>query len=37
LLPCFAGHPATGEIDGVGITHFPDVRPSESGLKLELG
>jgi hypothetical protein len=37
LLPCFARHPATGEIDGVGIKQFPDPRPSGSGLKLELG
>jgi hypothetical protein len=24
LLPCFARHPHTGEIDGVGIKRFPD-------------
>jgi len=37
LLPCFARHPATGEIEGVGIKHFPDLRPSGSDLKLEIG
>ena len=30
-------HPATGEIEGVGIKHFPDLRPSGSDLKLEIG
>jgi hypothetical protein len=37
LLPCFARHPATGEIEGVGIKHFPDLRPSGSDLKLDIG
>lgn len=36
LLPCFARHPATGEIDGMGIKHFPDAQTTGSGLKLRL-
>lgn len=28
LLPCFARHPKTGEIEGVGLKHFPD-QPSD--------
>jgi hypothetical protein len=36
LLPCFARHPATGEMDGVGIKHFPDVQLIGSELKLQV-
>jgi hypothetical protein len=31
LLPRFATHPATGEIDGVGLKRFPDQVPREHG------
>jgi hypothetical protein len=37
LSPCFARHPATGEIEGVGIKRFPDTEQVGPGLKLELG
>lgn len=31
LLPRFARHPDTGEVDGVGLKHFPDkIRPEEA-------
>lgn len=33
LLPRFARHPATGELDGCGIKRFPDV-PREPALRL---
>jgi hypothetical protein len=31
LLPRFAHHPATGEVEGVGLKHFPDRVPREHG------
>ncbi len=31
LLPCFARHPRTGEIEGVGIKRFPDARRVPAG------
>jgi hypothetical protein len=31
LLPRFATHPATGEIDGVGLKRFPERMPREHG------
>ena len=31
LLPRFAAHPATGEVEGVGLKHFPDRVPREHG------
>jgi hypothetical protein len=31
LLPRFAVHPATGEVEGVGLKHFPDRVPREHG------
>jgi hypothetical protein len=34
LLPCFATHPATGELDGVGIKRFPDVPRDRAPHKL---
>jgi len=34
LLPRFARHPATGELDGVGIKRFPDVPRERSPHKL---
>ena len=36
LPPCFARHPATGEIDGVGIKHFPEAQRTGGELKLQL-
>lgn len=34
LLPRFATHPATGELDGVGIKRFPEVRRDRPPHKL---
>jgi hypothetical protein len=34
LLPRFATHPATGELDGVGIKRFPEVPPDRAPHKL---
>jgi hypothetical protein len=31
LLPRFAVHPATGELDGVGLKRFPEQVPREHG------
>jgi hypothetical protein len=31
LLPRFATHPATGELEGVGLKRFPDEVPREHG------
>jgi hypothetical protein len=31
LLPRFERHPATGELEGVGIKHFPDLEAREHG------
>lgn len=37
LLPCFARHPATGEVDGVGIKRFPDDGDPPSGKLFQAG
>jgi len=29
LEPCFARHPSTGAIDGVGLKRFPDREPRD--------
>ncbi|MGH3047530.1 MAG: hypothetical protein ACRDNC_11080, partial [Gaiellaceae bacterium] len=29
LLPRFARHPATGELEGVGLKRFPETKPRE--------
>ena len=31
LEPRFARHPATGELEGVGLKHFPELEPREHG------
>ena len=31
LLPRFARHPATGDLDGVGLKRFPEQVPREHG------
>ncbi len=31
VLPRFATHPATGELEGVGIKRFPELVPREHG------
>lgn len=37
LLPCFARHPHTGEIEGVGIKRFPDPCREPVGKLFEVG
>jgi hypothetical protein len=37
LLPCFARHPHTGEIDGVGIKRFPDSLRAPASKLFEVG
>jgi hypothetical protein len=36
LLPCFARHPHTGVVDGVGIKRFPDSAAASSGRLFDL-
>jgi hypothetical protein len=36
LRPCFARHPRTGEIDGVGIKQFPTTNERHEGKLFNL-